>query len=183
MVAKCQVVEQIEAATQDESTSEPERAGIATEDDALLVLRTDIDIVVCGNQNATAHVVPGAALDDRTCLGWGFIIFTVAIADDRVAIIAVAVIQVDVFIFHIVCAHRLMLLILTGLLDGSSLSTLPGNIKHKLLLTPPFPRAVPRRTNSTSSPKSHIFLCRVCSIQSIIADASSLPYMFLNLNY
>ena len=151
MVTKCQVVEQIEAATQDESTSEPKRAGIATEDDALLVLRADIDVVVCGNQNTAAHVVPGAALDDRTRLVRGFNIFTVAIADDRVAIIAVAVIQVDVFIFDIVCTHRLMLLILTSLLNCSSLSTLPGNIKHKLLLTPPFPRAVPRRTDRSRS--------------------------------
>lgn len=64
MVAKCQVVEQIEATTQNESTSEPKRAGIATEDNALFVLRADIDVVVCGNQNTTAYVMPGAALDD-----------------------------------------------------------------------------------------------------------------------
>jgi len=62
MVSKCQMVDQIDTAAENERTGRPERAWIPAEDNLVLVLRSHIDVLFDRDEDARAHIVLGAVV-------------------------------------------------------------------------------------------------------------------------
>jgi len=57
LLTQCQVVDQVEAADEDEGTGDPERARVPPEDDSLVRLGLHIYVVRCRDDYAVLHVV------------------------------------------------------------------------------------------------------------------------------
>ena len=65
MVTRCEMVDQVYSTKNDESSSDPKCARVATEDDTLFGLRCNIDAILYRDDDSIIDIIRASSLDNR----------------------------------------------------------------------------------------------------------------------